>query len=176
MADTNKAITAPSKGTKVQKPEALDVAAKKLKRNSANVKRKQQKIAEGDAGKQLFAFFYADGKVKSLRTSALNVRTMLLPVPADGFVTTNGKRVTANRYDLHTKPFKVSYGRKSVTVKGKKKLVQSWKTLPAPSDATFLDIMHACKNFKKMPALVRFGQQELVLDGKRARAAAGAVR
>jgi hypothetical protein len=176
MADNNKAIVAPEKGKKVQKPEGLDAAAKKLKRNSATVKRARAKLAEGDAGKQQWAFFYADGRVKTLRTSAKNVRTMLLPVPQDGYVTTNGKRIAANRYDLHTQPFKVSYGRKSVTVKGKKKLVQSWVTLPAPSDATFLDIAHTCKNFKKIPAIIRFGRQELTLDGKRARAAAGAVR
>jgi hypothetical protein len=179
MADINKAITSPTKSNakaaKV-KEEGLDAAAKKLKRNSSTVKQKREKLAEGDAGLVPYAFFYADGRVKSIRTKAKNVRTMLLPVAADGAVHSNGKRLVATRYDLGTKPFKVSYGRKSVTIKGKKKLVQAWVTLPAPKDATFMDIAHAARSFKKVPAIVRYGLQDLILDGKKARAGAGGVR
>jgi hypothetical protein len=176
MADNNKAIVAPKKGTKVQPAESLEAAAKKLKRNSATVRQKQKKLAEGDAGRAQFAFFYADGRTKFLKTTALNVRTMLLPEVVDGHVMVEGKRVAGTRFDLHTKPVRVSFGRKSVTVKGKKKLTQAWKQVPVPLDATFLDIVHWVKAWKKKPALIRYGRQDLVMDAKRARSGAGAVR
>jgi sugar diacid utilization regulator len=179
-----KAIIAPNTKEKPSAESSLEQAAKiasdKKKRQAAQTKRKQQAIKEGDSGFILVPFYYADGRTAAIRVNAATQRLMLIDKQKDGDVKAEGDTVSGYKQN-DTKQIQVSFGRAKKTVKsgkykGKTRLVQAYKALSVPKNATKLDILFWIKSFGKKPGLVRIGQETFVLDSKRARASAGAIR
>jgi hypothetical protein len=179
----NTAIVPVKKGDTVNKEVSLAEAARRKKAAKARGRLEKRRIADGDRGFGYASFHYANGNVATIRATNKSIRTMLLPTPKaakgkDITVTTGAKGgVRGDKRGGATKPIQVSFGKTNRKSKkdGKNHLVQSWKELSVPTDATLTDILHWVSHWKKQPAIVRYGTQDVVLDFDRARKGAGAV-
>lgn len=180
----NTAIVPVSKEEVIAKESSLADAAKKKQRQKGAAKLKKKALSESDAGFSYVSFHFANGGITSYKANTKSVRTMLLPTPKPTKgkeinirVTTNGK-ILGNAESYKLKSIQVSYGKGLKLNKKTKKnrLVQAYKTVSVPEKATLMDVLHWISKWGKKPAIVRYGQQVVVLDADRAKKGAGAVQ
>jgi hypothetical protein len=185
VASNEKPLT-PEEAIKFQ--EAENKA--KRGRQAADTRLKQEKAKAGKLAFEPIRFMYASGKKKGhgvwIKVQTDSVTTMLIPPPIDGTLEREGTNVAGFDY-VKTRGIQVSYGKKVVARKkplgakglkkgasNTKKLVQAWKTIPVPADATFFDCVAFVSSFKKKPAMMKDRTQRHVFDFSKLRALAGA--
>lgn len=190
MPDGPKAIS-PAGNASPQKEVSLEEAAKKRTRQKAETKLTKRKLSEGDSGKIYVNFYYANGDIQPIHMLALTARVFAIRAGkaksntnSSAIVLYKGATGKAHgiKRGLSVKPIQLSLGRKKVTrKKGTKKaatgssvLVQAWTTMSVPADATLLDILFWVRSFQKPVGIVRYGQQDVIINETRARATAGA--
>jgi hypothetical protein len=180
----NTAIVPVSRGEAVATEVSLAAAAARKKRQKKTNDLRRKALSEGDRGYSYVQFHYANGGVTSYKTLSKNVRTMLLPTPKEdkgkgGIVVRvdkNGK-VLGNADNHKLKSFRVSFGKTQKKDKktGKNRLVQSYHTVAIPDDCDLTDILHWVDKWGKRPAIIKYGDQTIVISADRAKKGAGAV-
>lgn len=164
----------PGGGATPSEPQDYKAAVKKVGSLRGKKKNRQRNRRNSEIKPRQYAqFFFADGRVTSLKMLPGVIKQFGIPVPEGEQVNVEGSRIAGIRRGQQTKTIQISFGRKKVTRKGKKGAtqaksgsVQNWRSFTVPQTATLADLMHWIGQFKVKPGILRYGRQDIVIDAK----------